>query len=300
MNLPIVDKSVAGKRVLVRGDIDVPLSPFDDSRLKNIKPTIDFLLDQNCQVILAGHIGRPGGKVVSELSTKPIQEWVSRKVGKQVRVLENLRFDPREEANDESLAGQLAAMADIYVNEAFADSERAHASIVGVPKLLPHFAGFWLAQEVEQLSIVQKNPHRPLLIIIGGVKWETKAPLAEKMKAFADEVVVSRDLELTAGGNDVTLDAVYSLQLSISNAGTIVWNGPIGKVEDITYQVGTRKLAELIVASPAVKITGGGDTVAFLDKLGLTDKFDWVSSGGGSMLKFLAGEELPGIEALMQ
>lgn len=323
MRLSIIDETIRDKKVFVRGDIDIPLNPLDDTRLNDIWPTIEFLLKQNCTVVLAGHLGRPEGKGIPELSSKPVAEWmreqVSRIAGQQVSntvsgvclkgnicgfavtekliVLENLRFDPREEANDEEYAKELASLAEVYVNEAFATCEREHASIVGVPKLLPHFAGFRLAKEVEVLSGVLENPRRPLLVIIGGAKIETKQPVIAKMAGFADSVLVGGKLT-GKEENDMLEEEMAGWPEKITSAGTIIWNGPVGKIEEITFQVGSRRLAELIAASRAYKIVGGGDTVGFIDKLGLTSKFDWVSSGGGSMLKLLAGEKLPGIEAL--
>lgn len=285
VKLPVIDETVKNKRILIRGDIDVPLKPFDDTRLKDIKPTIDFLLKQNCQVILCGHLGRPNGKIVPELSTKIIADYFEN----NFQVLENLRFDPREENNNEDFARQLADLADIYVNEAFAASERAHASIVGVPKFLPHFAGFRLAKEVEILSKVLENPARPLLVIIGGAKIETKQPLINKMKNFADHVII--------GGLLATKEKDFVID-SLPPAKTIVWNGVFGEVET-GHVAGTEKLVKLILENKdAYKIVGGGDTVGFLDKIGLTKQFSWISSGGGSMLQFLAGEKLPGIQAL--
>ncbi len=294
MNLPVIDDSIKNKRVLVRGDIDIPGGDF--FRLEAIKPTIDFLLQNNNQVILCGHIGRPNGKIVDGLSTKIISDWFKKEdsiaslQNDKLIVLENLRFDPREEANDESLAKELAAMADVYVNESFANCERAHASMVGVPKLLPHFAGFRLAKEVEVLSKVLENPTRPLLVIIGGAKIETKQPLIDKMKTFADFVIV--------GGKLATQEKDFIIE-SLPEAKTIVWNGPMGEIES-GNTVGTQKLVELIlIQKEAYKIVGGGDTIGFINKLGITDKFNWVCTGGGSMLKFLSGEKLPGIQALM-
>jgi phosphoglycerate kinase len=288
MKLPVVDETIKDKRVLVRGDIDVPLKDGqiqDDTRLKDIKPTIDFLLQNGCQVTLCGHLGRPEGVIKPELSSKPIQEYFP-----AVRVLENLRFDIREEKNDGSLAKELTQDKDIFVNESFAESYREVASITGVAKLLPHYAGFRLAKEVEVLSKVLEDPERPLLVIIGGAKIDTKQPLIDKMQDLADFVVV--------GGKLATQEKDFLID-SLPQAKTIVWNGPMGAVE-AGYTAGTQKLIDLILAQKdAYKIVGGGDTVAFLDKLGLTDKFNWVSSGGGSMLKFLSGEKLPGIEALL-
>lgn len=327
MNLPLIDETIRDKKVFVRGDIDVPVSRRageqesrieDDTRLKDILPTIEFLLKQNCTVLLAGHLGRPEGKEDMGLSSKPVAEWMAEKLQTKVSVsgvclkgnicgfivteklivLENLRFDPREEANDETYAKELASLAEVYVNEAFATCEREHASIIGVPKFLPHFAGFRLAKEVEVLSGVLENPKRPLVVIIGGAKIETKQPVIAKMQDFADSVLVGGKLT-GKEENDMLESEMTGWSEKIAAAGTILWNGPVGKIEEISFQVGTKRLAELIAGSSAYKIVGGGDTVAFLDKLGLTSKFDWVSSGGGSMLKFLSGEKLPGVEALV-
>jgi phosphoglycerate kinase len=348
IKLPTIDLApdVSGKKVFVRGDIDVPLESqnsngkskiLDDTRLKDIWPTIEFLLKQNCQVILAGHLGRPGGKVVPELSSRPIAQWFEDHVANgsnvtdgefggiggfvvnhQLTVLENLRFDPREESNDEEFAKELAGLAEVYVNECFAVNERAHASVVGVPKFLLHFAGFRLSKELEMLGKVSENPVRPLVAIIGGAKLETKIPVISKMAGIADCVIVGgkllaeiivgspimamekvKLLRLTENGKDTTLESIDRYLPILQSAGTIVWNGPVGMVEDYTYQVGTRRLAEIIASSRAFKVLGGGDTVGIVDKLGLMDKFDWVSSGGGSMLKLLAGEVLPGVEAIL-
>ena len=323
MNLPALNESIViGKKVFVRGDIDVPLEQGvikDDTRLVDIWPTLEFLLSKNALVTLAGHIGRPGGKVVPELSTRPVIDWVRARGGEKVKVLENLRFDPREEANDGGFAKELAGLADIYVNEAFAVAEREHASLVGVPRYLPHFAGFRLVKEMETLGGLLDHPSLPMVVIIGGAKLETKMPLIAKMANLAEAVVVGgkllseikvgspimgmekvKNLRLTPDGKDVTLDSVDRMATLISSAGTIVWNGPLGMIEDYVYQVGTRRIAELIAVSKAYKVVGGGDTVGFLKKLSLVDRFDFVSTGGGSMLKFLAGEKLPGVEALLE
>lgn len=344
INLPVVDRigDVSGKNVFVRGDIDVPLSQekiTDDTRLREIWPTIEFLLQQGARVILAGHLGRPEGKVEPGLSSRVVAQYFGKlvnsgefeevhfgivngyKINDQLTLLENLRFFAGEEENNEEFSRSLSKLASFYVNEAFAASEREHASIVGVPKLLPRFAGFRLAKEVEVLANVLESPKRPLTVIIGGAKLETKIPLISKMAEIADTVIVGGKLvaEITVGSfimtlpnvkllrltettKDTTLesiDRVIGESLATDDLGTIVWNGPVGKVEDYTYQVGTRRIAEMLANSPAKRIVGGGDTIAVLNKLGLTDKFDWVCSGGGSMLKFLAGEKLPGVEALI-
>ncbi len=327
MKLPVIDQAqVEGKRVFVRGDIDVPLASgqiVDDTRLNDLWPTIEWLLSKNCQVILAGHLGRPEGKVVTELVVKPVADWFKNKAGDKVRVLENLRFDPREEANSEDFARQLADMADIYVDEAFGACYEGHASIVGVPKFLPHYAGLRLAKEVEVLSGILAYPKRPILVIIGGAKVETKAPVIAKIQNWADRVLVggkivtevfpfarqsginlNRDkvitFPLTADFKDIFPQAIYDASADFLLAETIVWNGPFGAIEEEKWQVGTDKVIDLILQNKrAFKVVGGGDTVGYLNKLGLASRFDWVSCGGGSMLKFLAGETLPGVEALL-
>ncbi len=349
MDLPSIEKAdIRSKRVLLRGDIDVPLarkrgteneglSIGDDTRLQAIWPGIDYLLNRGCHVTLCGHIGRPYGEVVPGLSTKTIANWLENRGGntvgvakpekvnnftgfrisQQLVVLENLRFDPREEANIESFVTELAALGQIYVNDAFASCERSHASITGVPKILPHYAGMRLVKEVENLGGVTKNPKRPLVVILGGAKMETKIPLINRMGDVADRIIIAGKLleeckpdmvfpgnkqiflELTTEKKDTTLESIDAVRGVLETAGTIVWNGPLGEVENYTYQVGTRRLAEIIANLGAFKVVGGGDTLGFLNKLGLTGRFDWASIGGGAMLKFLAGEELPGIRALL-
>lgn len=338
--LPEINDNLAGKKIFVRGDIDIPIEGEiikDDTRLIDIWPTIELLLSKNCEVILAGHLGRPGGKIAPELSSRPVAEWISKrlrasdsvteeKVGefssfrvmKGLVVLENLRFDPREEDNDEGFGKTLADLAEIYVNEAFAVSEREHASIVGIPKSLPHFAGLRFQKEVEVFLSVLENPARPFVVVIGGAKLETKIPLISKMAQIADAVIVGgkllaeiavgnpilgmdkvKLLRLTPDGKDVTLESIAKIEGILSDSKTTVWNGPLGLVENFTYQVGTRRLAEFIAKTTARKVVGGGDTVGFLKKLGIESQYSWVSSGGGSMLEFLTTGSLPGIEALL-
>src|SRR3989344_1899741 len=213
INLPdLRNADVRGKKVLLRADIDIPFNNgkiMDDRRLRESLETLNFLLENGALVILAGHLGRPEGKD-EKLSVKPIAQWYQNKlkikndklkmtkireldgwkISNNLYLLENLRFDPGEESNDPDFAKKLAGLSDIYVNDAFAVSHREHASIVGVAKLLPHFAGVRLIKEVETLSSLLENPKRPLVVIIGGAKIETKLPLVEKMHQFADYVLV--------------------------------------------------------------------------------------------------------------
>lgn len=335
MNLPLIsDFSFQDKKVLLRGDLDVSLKDAnveEDSRLKECLPTILYLLDHGGKVVLIGHLGRPDGKVVEELRLIPVAEkfkellglqnsvstfkignFEAYKIAENLILLENLRFDPREEKNDSDFAKELAELGDFYVNEAFATSHREHASIVGVPKLLPHAAGFHFAKEVENLSRVLENSKRPLIFVIGGAKPETKLPLVADFAKKADFVLIGGILcqnskvqdpnvkcaKSTSDGFDINEESIKEFTEIIKTAGMIVWNGPMGKYEEEKYETGTRKIAEVIAENGGFKVVGGGDTIAALTKFNLIDKMDYVSTGGGAMLEYLAQGNLPGIEAL--
>ena len=365
MKLPALEKEkVFGKTVLLRADLDVPIkiqnskfkiqnSVEDDTRLVTALPTIEFLLKHNAKVIITGHLGRPDG-IDKNLSLEPIADWLAKgfkiydlrfmkiggfdgwKIDDNLFLLENLRFYKGEEDNDQEFARRLARLADIYVNDAFAVCHRAHASIVGIPKYLPHFAGLHLQEEVKILSGVLENPKRPLVVIIGGAKIETKLPLVEKMRDFADYVLVGGKIakelteilkaqhqefekrkatllvaDLNPDGFDITSKSIDSF-LQIANlAKTIVWNGPVGlissalihstssgQISKLDTERGTWELAHGIIKSKVYSVVGGGDTVGFLRQLRLLDKFSFVSTGGGAMLEFLSGKNLPGLIAI--
>lgn len=340
----IQDIDVKGKTVFLRADLDVPIIDgeiTDDTRLKAWFPTLELLLKNQAHVFIAGHLGRPEG-IDEKLSLKPVALWVKKalelhnelevidldgfkafKITGKLYLLENLRFYKEEEENNEEFSKKLASLADIYVNDAFASSHRAHASIVGVAKFLPSFAGFRLEKEVEVLSKVLENPKRPLCVIIGGAKIETKLPLVEKMHAFADYVLVGGEIaendkvllkiqhekiqgqksallvaDLTKNSKDITTKSAENFVQIVLNANTIVWNGPMGLVEEKESQNGTNILAQGLSKISAEKIAGGGDTIAYLKKNNFLDNFSFVSTGGGAMLEFLAGEKLPGLEVL--
>lgn len=350
MQLPLLkDANISGKRVFLRADLDVPLVDGkieDDTRLLSAIPTIEYLLKHNAKIVLAGKLGRPKG-VDKSLSLGPVAKWFKEmlkpvqhdndktrrgefdgwEIGQNIFLLENLRFNPGEEANDPTFAKKLASLADIYVNDAFAMCHRSHASIVGITKFLPHFAGFHLQKEVENLTRAMDNPKRPLVVIVGGKKIETKLPLVEKMHRIADYVLVggkiaqeSKELvkvqhkkisghksvlfvaDTNQDGSDITgKDAENFLQI-INLAKTIIWNGSMGiigtKTQNFSSEEGTVKIAKGIIESSAYSVIGGGDTVEFLNKLGILDKFSFASTGGGAMLAFLSGEKLPGLVAL--
>ena len=212
------EAQVSGKRVILRADLDVPLKDGqigEDYRLRALVPTLKYLLNQKARVLIIGHAGRPtsakasagkpGMHVVPELSFKPVADYLGDLLGREVEffdnysllsinyslaMLENLRFWPGEEANDPDFAKKLASIGDLYVNDAFAASHRAHASIAGVSELLPAYAGLRLEEEISHLSGVIEDPERPLVFILGGAKTETKAPLVPAFAAVADAVLL--------------------------------------------------------------------------------------------------------------
>lgn len=341
------------KRVLLRADFDVPLlrsrktgaggpsgvfssAVADDFRLQRMIPTFELLLRNQAKIIAIGDLGRPGGKIVEEDRLAPVFDWFSQRYPQKVKyvraitglevrqtvltltegeilLLENLRFDPGEEANREAFAKELASYGQLYVNECFATSHRNHASLATLPKFLPSFAGINLTNEVENLSQVLTHARRPLVLIIGGAKLETKIPVIDSFLKIAEKVLVTgkigveiaklphyhtNKLIYSIGEPDILPDELERFSSLISIAGTIVWNGPAGDVSH-GYFEGTKKLGEIISQSNAKTIVGGGDTNGVLHKFGLRDRFSFVSTGGGAMLEFLAGKNLPGIAPLL-
>lgn len=332
------EASVKGKRVLVRCDLDVPVEGgrvVDDARILACLPTLQLLVERGVKVIIGGHLGRPDGKVVEELRLDPVAavlsehlgavhkadevcgptvtEVVDNMEGGDIFLLENLRFDPGEEADDPSFAAELAALADLYVNEAFAVCHRAAASVVGVPQLLPAYAGLRLLEEAEKLTAIRNKPVRPLVFIIGGAKAETKVPLVWAIARYADQILLGGTLMLertlegiknvtfpvdAVGTFDIGPKTIKEYQAILAEAKTIVWNGPVGKFEAEPFSAGTKALAEYLTVSGATTIVGGGDTLVALRRFGVLERMTFTSVGGGAMLALLAGEELPGIAAL--
>ncbi len=316
---------IRDKKVLLRMDLDVPLiwtsgenyMVLDDFRLEAAMPTLEMCLTNAKAVIVMGHIGRPEGKIVSSLSIKPVADWLEKKFTQQhfkakLDILENLRFDPREVSCDGGFAKELALQGEVFINESFAAYRPASSTTV-LPTLLPHAAGLRFAKEVEALTRVRENPVRPLVVIMGGAKAEDKLPVIEGMAKIADTVLVGGKLpleinarilprnvlvgKLNNAGTDIAQETTESWKRLIQQAKMILWNGPLGHVEEPGNDE-SRKIAEMVIQSRAQSIIGGGDTIAFLRKIGLLEKFNFVSTGGGAMLKFLSGGTLPTIEAL--
>lgn len=317
----------ANTRVLVRADFNVPLKKgkvADDKRIRASLPTIKALLKKKCAVILCSHLGRPKG-VDKSLRMKPVAKHLEKLLGKkvgnnpkigpgQVCLLENLRFNKGEQANNQGFARKLAALADVYVNDAFGSSHRAHASIVGVPKYLPSYAGLLLEKEISALSKALK-PKRPFVLVIGGAKIKDKARFLKSLAKKADTVLVGSALAkvirpsskillpddyVVSDGKklDIGQKTVKKYFKILKKAKTVVWNGPMGMFEKKPFDKGTRAIAKIIAGLKATTIIGGGDTVAAVNQFGLAKKFTHVSTGGGAALEFLEGKKLPGISAL--
>lgn len=376
---------VAGKRVLVRADFNVPIEDekvMDDFRLTAYLPTIHYLQERGARVILLSHLGRPDGKPSEELSLRPVAmrlgelarmpvQFVADIIGEeahkaaqelqdgQILMLENLRFDAREEGNDEQFARELASLGEMYVDDGFSVCHRAHASIVGIPKFLPSSAGLLLEKEVRELERVRTRAEQPFVLIMGGAKVKTKLCLIKGFLEKADavclggilantvlaaqgvvigkslfekdlqeeakeltitntklhlpiDVIVSTDAEGTmpirsaAVGNmkedelilDIGPDTIELFSRIMHQAKTIVWNGPMGLFEVEKFAEGTYALAREFKTIHAYTVVGGGDVIRALDKIGMISSVNFVSTGGGAMLEYLAGEKLPGIEVL--
>jgi phosphoglycerate kinase len=298
---------LSGVRILVRVDWNVPVEDGevrDDFRIQKSLATLEYLKNAGAKLTICTHL-EP-----EDLTVEPLKKYLP----EGVEILENLRHNPGEKSNSPEFAKELARHGDIFINEAFSVSHREHASIVGVPKLLPSFAGLEFMNEVENLSKAFNPPH-PFLLILGGAKFETKIPLVKKFLDIADiihiaganakpavEMGITQNPKVTLPIGDISApdadeENLKFIKTKIDEAKFIVWNGPLGKYES-GYKEGTMKLAQMLGESGKEVIVGGADTLAAIKELGYLEKFSFVSSGGGAMLDFLANGTLPGIEAL--
>jgi len=338
----IKEANLENKTILVRADLDV--AEGEDFRLKVLIPTIDYLLENQCKIIIIGHRGRPNGILDSRLSLLPVFENLKKVLANSkvntfhffadvcegdaseavenlsacdIMMMENLRFCSGEESNNKQFAQSLAKLADIFVNDAFANSHREHASMVGIPKFLPSYMGLRITEEIKVLSEAMKDPERPAVAIIGGAKVETKAPCIDNLSKIYDNILIGGRIGIVskekkefiiedrekdknnivifpvdyAGSEqyDIGENTIEKYKEIISKAKTIIWNGPMGKFEDDEFINGTREIAEAVINSKAHTVIGGGDTIAALNKLKIPlDKFNWVSTGGGAMLNQLS------------
>jgi phosphoglycerate kinase len=390
--MTVRDIEVTGKRVLVRVDFNVPVDAktgaiTDDSRIRASLPTIKYLIERSARVILISHLGRPKGKVVDSLRLTPVAQRLSQILGQQVGVavncigpeveksvealkagdvllLENLRFHSDEETGSANFAKALARLGDIFVNDAFGTSHRAHASIAGIAQYLPAVAGLLLEKEINTLGGLLEHPVHPFISIFGGAKVSDKVGMLKNIMGKVDclligggmaatflkarsfevgrslvevdcvdtaaelideaersgarlvlpvDVVVADELDSDSEGEimpveaippekriaDVGPQTVDIFRNELRNSRTVFWNGPVGVEEIPQFAAGTQALARLLPEINAKTIVGGGSTAEVIDALGLADRVSFVSTGGGASLKFLGGEELPGVVALM-
>jgi phosphoglycerate kinase len=336
------EADVAGKRVLVRADLNVPLEDgrvADDTRIEASLPTLRHLLDEGAaEITVCSHLGRPKGPDPA-FAMAPVAARLRELLpDDRVRVLENTRFDPGETKNDPESAKRLADGLDLYVNDAFGSAHRAHASTVGVARLLPAYAGLLLERELDMLGRLLGDVEHPFVLVAGGAKVEDKLGVLEHLGGRADSVLVGGKMaeELRAENplsydvvlpSDVVAAAAFEedaesrvtpfdalpegwLGLDIGpetrqrfgdvirGARTLFWNGPMGVFEWPRFAEGTKAVAEAVAAVDGYTVVGGGDSVRAIQELGLADRVSWVSTGGGASLELLEGNELPGVAAI--
>lgn len=382
---------LTGKRVLLRIDGNVPVAKgraVDGSHGKIARAAVDieWLRQRGAKVIVVTHLGRPNGKRVAAYSVRPVARRLSELLVTEVQLardvagpsaqrlvklmkngdvvmLENVRFNPGEERNSTTLAHALAQLADVYVNDAFAVSHRAHASVDAITSELPSYAGQLLASEVDVLEKVVKSPKHPFVLVMGGLKMKDKLPVLRRLLPEADRVLIGGalahaffvaqgksvgrsafdeagvkdaadllrrfpekiilpvdlvaakslrkdaarrvagvdDLKKSERVVDIGPETVRRFEAELKGGKMAVWNGPLGYCEIEAFCAGSFAVARAIAgrATKAVTVVGGGDSIPVVEAAGVADRFTLLSTGGGAMLEFLAGERMPGIEALL-
>lgn len=391
----IEDFNFSGKKALVRVDFNVPLDEnfniTDDNRIKGAKPTIEKILKDGGAVILMSHLGRPKDGPTDKFSLKHIVNHLSKELGVQVAfandcigqeaidkaknvkngevlLLENLRFYKEEEKGDETFAEKLAALGDVYVNDAFGTAHRAHASTAVIAKFFPQakYFGYLMAAELKNAEKVLNNPERPFTAIMGGAKVSDKLELIDALLSKVDNLIIGGGMAYTfvkAKGGEIGQSLVELDKLDLANSlvekakakgvqlilptdsqiadkfandaavydgpnnqipadkmgldigsesakkfsevikssKTILWNGPMGVFEMDTFAKGTKAVAEAVVEATkegAFSLIGGGDSAAAVTKFNMTDDVSYVSTGGGALLEYMEGKELPGVKAV--
>ena len=328
--------------MLVRADLNVPLDDgrvADDTRIRASLPTLDLLLGGGAsEVRVCSHLGRPKGPDPA-FSIEPVRARVRELLpDDRVVVLENTRFDPRETANDESFARELAHGCDVYVNDAFGSAHRAHASTEAVAHVLPAYAGLLLERELEMLGRLLGNVEKPFVLVSGGAKVEDKLGVLQNLGGKADAVLIGGKMaEQVRESNPLEFDVVLpddvvaasafeadaetkvvpyhelpdgwlgldigpqtrrTFAERIGRARTVFWNGPMGVFEWPPFAGGTKAVAEAVADVDGFTVVGGADSARALHALELADRVDWVSTGGGASLELLEGKELPRVAAI--
>jgi phosphoglycerate kinase len=397
--LSIRDLELGGKRVFIRVDFNAPLSDgsprqvTDDTRIRETLPTIQFARERGARIILASHLGRPKGKRDPKYSLEPVVGKLGDMLGAKVQfaddcvgadaekasnslanggvlLLENVRFHPEEEANDEKFSQQLAALCDgLFVCDAFGSAHRAHASVVGITRFVRQAAaGLLMERELNYLGRALTNPERPFVAILGGAKVSDKIEVVQNLMNVADAMLIGggmaytflkaqkigigkslveedkvglarqlldeaerksfklllpsdhvvapavkadaptatvsvKDTPADEMGLDIGPKTIADFSAALQGSKTIVWNGPMGVFEIPQFAKGTLAIAKAVAAATeagATSIVGGGDSVAAVHQSGVADKISHISTGGGASLEFLAGDKLPGVEALTE
>jgi phosphoglycerate kinase len=385
----------SGKRALIRVDFNVPLDEnfnvTDDNRIQGALPTISKILNDGGSVILMSHLGRPKDGPTDKYSLKHIVNYLSKVLNRpvafaddcigafaveqasklqsgQVLLLENLRFYKEEEKGDEAFAEKLAALGDVYVNDAFGTAHRAHASTAIIAQFFPQakYFGYLMAAELENAEKVLNHPKRPFTGIMGGAKVSDKILLIEQLLNKVDHLIIGGGMAYTfvkaQGGQigtsiceDDKLDLANALLKNAAEKGvkihlpidtlvadafsneaatqvcetaaipadwmgldigpktaehfagvikqskTLLWNGPMGVFEFETFEKGTKAVALAVVEATqagAFSLIGGGDSAAAVSKFKLTEEVSYVSTGGGALLEYMEGKELPGVKAI--
>ena len=378
--------AVQGKRVFIRADLNVPQDErgaiTEDTRIRASVPAIRMALDAGAAVMVTSHLGRPTeGELRPADSLAPVARRLGELLGRQVPLvtdwvdgvavapgqlvlLENCRVNKGEKKNDETLSRKMAALCDIYVNDAFGTAHRAEATTYGIAQFAPvACAGPLLAAEIDALQKALAHPRRPLVAIVAGSKVSTKLTILKSLAAKVDQLIVGGGIANTfmlaaglpigkslaeadlvgeakavmaamaARGAQVPIptdvvtatafkadaaatvkpasavgegemildigpDTARRLAAQLMQAGTIVWNGPVGVFEMAPFENGTRTIARAIADSPAFSIAGGGDTLAAIAKYGIDKDVGYISTGGGAFLEVLEGKQLPAFEIL--
>jgi phosphoglycerate kinase len=384
----VEQNKLQGKRVFIRADMNVPQDDAghitEDTRIRASVPAIQAALKAGAAVMVTSHLGRPTeGELKAEDTLAPVAQRLSELLGKpvalkqdwvdgvsvapgEVVMLENCRVNIGEKKNSDELAKKMAALCDVYVNDAFGTAHRAEATTHGIAKFAPiACAGPLLAAELDALGKALGQPAKPLAAIVAGSKVSTKLTILKSLAAKVDRLIVGGGIAntfmLAAGlpigkslaepdlvgeakaiidmmaargatvpipsdvvcatefsptavatvksvnevaADDMILDigpkTADVLAAQLLDAGTIVWNGPVGVFEFDQFGHGTETLAMAIARSSGFSIAGGGDTLAAIAKYGIADKVGYISTGGGAFLEFLEGKVLPAVEILEQ
>ena len=371
--------SLSDKSVLLRLDLNTPIEAgavTNQERIIRSLPTVNFILESGARLIIMSHLGRPeeNNMFQEEFSLAPVVKEMEGLLNMQIplyslseiegldqvdhiSIIENTRFNIGEKNNDIELSKRLAALADVFVMDAFATSHRAHASTTGVITFSDDAcAGFLLDEELTALSKVKENA-KSSIAVLGGAKISTKLSLIDSLSKTVDKVILGGGIantclaakgyevgksliedsmleeakELVANPKIIIPESVIvsisadepgritsansiqeneaifdiapacfvDLEPIIMNAGTILWNGPLGFFEKENFFAGTAMMAEMIISSKGFSVAGGGDTISAAEKAGVLDSLDYVSTAGGAFLEFMEGKKLPALEALI-